>query len=384
MRTYQTVNYVLPSQTYTAGSRTIQTLRDLPKTYLGRFCHLMAFTFSSILTPTWTTAGPDVAGHNNIFTAADFWDGSFMRFQGGFNHMRAKELLQTGRTRSPDADTDPASTQSRYYKRTLHAGPPQFAGSPTDYVIPTGLLENGELRFSHGALSDLAGNGGGTISAATGTVRVTARLALLDELRIPPAYQWGYQALNAADVNISGQALYETVALLNSASFDAISAGDFGQFRLDLGQGDVVPTVKGYDLTACFVDDFAAGEIAAVQGEPEASNDDNSKSVNHASPTAIAATAATIQPVLWSPPESRLTKLFKAESVARLRWDGSQTSAVLLYGRVLPQPPNVVATAIAKATGRLALVAKGMKVKTLSKKDYDGPYGDFMPWSVEL
>jgi hypothetical protein len=379
MRGYQTFNYVLPSQAFSAGGRTVQTLRDIPKTMFGRFMHLWSFLFSVVITPTFTTA-PTLAGQNNVFTAADFWDGSFMRFQGGFNHMRAKELLHTGRIRNPDADLDPASTNSRYYKRALHVGPPQYAGSPSDFVIPAGLLENGELRFSHGALTDISAD----TTAATGTVRVTARCVLLDELRIPPAYQWGYQALNAQDVNISGEAAYDVLALLNSASFDAITAGDFGDIRVDVGGGDMVPTVKSYDLTACFVDDFAAGEIGAVNGEPEAANDDNPKIVNRSTPTAVKAAPVDLQPVVWSPPETRISKLTKAGSVVRLRWGGGQTSAVLLYGRILPQVPTVIASLVAKATARLGVTAKDFKVKTLSKQDYDGPMGDYMPWKISL
>lgn len=376
----QTIPYVLPSQTYVAGQRSIQTLRDLPKQYLGRLCHLVKFLFAISMTPTYSGT-PTVQGMNNLFTSVDWWDGSYMRFQGGFNHMRAKERMQTGRLRFPDADTSITSTNPRYFRHVLHAGPPQLAGSPSDFVIPTGYLENGELRFTHGALSDLKG----TVSACTGTVRIIAALALFDEIRIPPAYQFINQSINAADVNLSGRAIYESLALFNSGNFDSFSAGAIGNLRVDLGGGDVVPSVKGADRTADFLDDFASGEFATVNGDPEnATFDVAGKKVDHSSPTAIAAADQDLQIALYSPQDCRITKMWLAESVVRMRWDGTSTAAVALVSRILPQPDTVVATAIAKALGRLNLVQKGVKIKTLSKKLYTGPLKEFLPWAVEV
>lgn len=378
-KAFQLYPYTLPSQTYSAGTNGTQTLRDLPKQLFGRLAHLAKITFSVVVTPTYTTA-PTVVGNNNVFTGVDFWDGSVMRFQGGFNHIRAHERINHGKIRLTDGDTDIASASARYYRRVLHVGPPQFEGSPSDWLIPTGCLENGELRYRHGALTDLSAD----TTAATGTVRVVAHLALLDELRIPPCYTFTNQSLTAADAQLPGRALYTSLGLLNSASFDAFTAGDLGNIRFDLGQGDIVPSVHRADLYASFQDDFATGELSGFNGDPEAAGDDNIKIVNRGTPTALVAAPNDLQPVVWSPPGARISKLNLAESVARIRWDGTQSTAVALLGRILPQPGTVVAAMVGKALGRLNLQAKNAEVKTLSKDKYNGPYTEFMPWKVRL
>jgi hypothetical protein len=380
MKAGQMVPYVLPSQTYSAGSRTTQTLRDLPKQYLGKLAHLVKFTFGASFTPTHTTA-PSTVGNNNLITACDFWDGSFMRFQGGFNHLRFKEHLQTGRYRLPDADTDTASGTARYYRRVMHVGPPQFEGAPSDFAIPTGMLENGELRFTHGALTDLSAD----TTAASGTVRVVAWLLLLDEIRIPPAYQFINQSANAADINLAGRAMYTEIALLDSGSFGNWGNGELGNIRLDLGQGDVVPSVNHADLLAGFHDDFATGHHpGATNGAGEAASDDNAKIVNSGTPTALTGAGRELAPVLWSPPGSRIQKCYVAESVARLRWDGTQASAIVLIGRILPQPSSVIATAVGKAVGRLGLTPGKPRIKTASKNEYKNDKAEFMPWKIPV
>jgi hypothetical protein len=380
----QVVPYQLPSQTYAASGVATQPLRDLPKTMFGKLTHLHGIQYDVAFTPTWTTAGPDLVGNNNFLTQCDFYDGSTIRFQGGFNHLRAAERLESGKTRNPDADTDTASATARYFRRVMHTGPIQFSNAPSDFVIPCGALENGELRFSFGSLANLAGNGGGSVSAATGTLKVTAQLILLDEIRIPPCYTFTNYAANAQDFLMPGRALYAALALLNSSSFDAITAGDFGNIRLDMGQGDIIPSIPAQVLTAMAVDMFGAGEFSGFAGEPLAASDDNMKSVNHASPTAITAQPADLQPVLVSPPASRLTKLFLADSAARLRWDGSQTSAVVLAARILAQPPNVIGAMVGKALGRLNVKASTATIKSESGKGFLGSYQEFMPWKVSV
>lgn len=375
----QTLPYVLPSQVYSAGNRTVQTLRDLPKQMFGRLCHLSKVVYSVSFTPTFSVA-PTTVGHNNFFTACDFWDGSIMRFQGGLNHIRAKERLQAGRNRLADASTATASTTARYFKRVLHVGPPQFIGAPSDFMIPTGYLENGELRFAFGQLSDFKG----TVTVVTGTARVVAWLILADELRIPPAYQFQNQSTTASDLNLAGRALYESIALLNSSNFDAFTSGGIGNVRLDFGQGDMLNNCSSRDLTAGFLDDFASGDIGAPQGDLEATSDANNVQVDRSTPTALTTPSNDLQPVLWSPPDSRISKLMSAESVCRLRWDGTSTTAVIVFGRILSQPGTVVATVAAKALGRLGLQQKSLKIKTISKVKYDGPYGEYLPWKVEV
>jgi len=379
MKAFQYIPYTLPTQTYSAGTRTTQTLRDLPKVFLGKLAHVEKFLFSCVLTPTFTTL-PVTVGNNNLMTAVDFWDGTFMRFQGGFNHMRAKERLQAGRNRLADASTATTSTNSRFFKRVLHAGPPQLEGAPSDFVIPTGMLENGELRFTHGNLTDISAD----TTAATGSVRVTACLVLFDEIRIPPAYQFINQVASAGDTNLAGRALYECIGAVSGSTFAAFTNGQIGNVRIDFGQGDIVPTVSCRDLAAAFAADFNSGDIGVPQGDPEGTADTNNVQVNRGTPTALTTPANDLAPFWWSPTHCRINKLNLAESVCRVRWDGSLTPITLLLGRILSQPATVVAANVGKALGRLNVKAKSYKIKTLSKDEYTGSYGEFMPFKVSV
>jgi hypothetical protein len=380
----QQIQYVLPSVTWSAGTSGTQTLRDLPKQYLGRLCHLWKLTFGIVMTPTFTTA-PTTVGHNNLFSTVDFWDGSIYRFQGGLNHMRAKERLSAGRVRIPDGDVA-ASGSARHFRRVLHVGPPHLAASPSDWIIPTGMLENGELRYKHGALTDISAD----TTANTATMRVAAALILMDEIRIPPAYQFTNQAVSAGDVGISGRALYESISIIRNSSFGNFAALDIQDVRVDLGSGDVVPTVRASDLQAAFQDDFNAGEIGPFQGDVEhATLDATGKQVVRTpigSANTLGAGAIDLQAVLWTPPDGRLSKMFLAESIVRMRWNGAanSTGPQVITGRILPQVPSVAAQLGAKALGRLGRSPKSVLPKTLSKKGYAGPYLEFFPWQVKV
>lgn len=375
------VPFQLPSITYTAGGNDTIPLKDLPVQLRGRIPHVVKFLFELDFTPTYSSGTGSTVGNNNVFTAVDFWDGSLLRFTGGMNAMRAKERLSCGNLRIPDADTDTASATARYVRRVLHVGPPHFLGAPGDFQIPTGMLSGGELRATMGALTDIDAN----CTACTATLRTTAWLQLMDEVRIPPAYQFQRLVANSPDVPLPSRALFESLSLLNSSSYDAISAGDFGNFRLDFGFGDVVPSIRGDILQTSYQDDMLSREIGAFGGEPRGASDDNGKSVNHASPTALAAAPNDIQVVWWAGgQQAKISKLELCESAARLQWDGSQASAVVLIGRFLPQPQSVVGRLAAQALAPLKRGYKSIKIKTLSKQPYSGPLVEFMPFKVEI
>ena len=374
----------LPTKSFSAGGQDVIPLRDLPKTLFGRICHLAAIVFAVTLTPTFTTA-PTVIGANNVVQACDVHDGTMYRFQGGFNELRLKEYLSLGRLRIPDPDADTASTGARYFRRIWHVGPPHMRGGVdnggTDYVIPTAALTDGECRITYGALTDISAD----CTAATATIKVSAALSLLDEVRVPPAYQFYYQSLNAADVSLPGRALYETLALCDNAAMAAITAGDFATFNLDLGQGDIVPAVPSEILGEMFNDVKQAGHLTSMAGEPVAANDDNAKAVNGSTPTALTTAYRIVQPILFTPKDAKLSKLPKADNTARLRWSGSQTSGYLLIGRILESSPAVSGQLAAKALTNLSRVPRGEpKVKTDSKVDYKGPNGTFMPLKVKV
>ncbi len=368
----------LKSLTYAAGGDDTVELSKIPKQLFGRLVHLVAIEYAVAMTPTYSTA-PTTVGVNNLLTKCDFFDGKMLRFEGGFNHLRAKERMAYGRVAIPDADTDTASGTGRYFRRFCTLGPDNMAGFPTDNVIPAGMLENGELRIKYGALTDISAD----TTACTATVRVTAWVTLLDEIRIPPAYQFRFQTAGAADVALQGRAAYESIALLNSGSFDAIGAGDFADITLDLGGGSIIPGIQAEDLQAAFLYFRGIGDVGGFMGEPEAASDDNHKIVNRGTPTALVGGAQDLQMVLFSGPGAKLSKLHVAESVAKLAWSGSQPTAVVLTSRFLAQEESQVAANIAAALGKLK--AKGsMLPKTLSKRPWTGPLIDFAPWAVKV
>ena len=384
MRAAQTVTYQLPSVSLTALGASGQTtvpLSDLPKAWNGRVAHLMKLHFRTTYTPT-TTALPDVVGNNNVFKSCDIWDGSFARFVGGFNDLRTFDRMHHGAIAIPDADTDTASGTARYFHRVWHPGPPNFAGAPQDFAIPTGMLSNGEVRITTGALTDLAAD----CTAYTGTVVVVAELLLADEVRIPPAYQVLSQNVSGSDISIQGRALYEFLALYDSATKGAWSAGDLGAITVEAGQGNIVNATAPEMLSSIFQAAWGRGEVGVFKGQPAAASDDNGKQVNHASPLALVASVNDLQPVLFTGPEHRISKLFLAESSLHLSWaSASQSTAVAIFGRILPQPQSVMNANVGKALAKLeGRRPTGGGIKTLSKQPYKGPYGEFMPWTVKV
>jgi hypothetical protein len=364
----------LPTQTYTAGGYVTILLGQLPKQVFGRISHIRRFIFDVVLTPTFT-AVPTTVGNNALVNRVDFHDGRIMRWAGGFNTMRAHERLCTGNIRVPDADTDPASTNSRYYRRVLHVGPPNMAGGLSDFQIPTGVVDSGYLALTFGALTDISSD----TTACTATIKVAVELELMDEIRVPPAYVFQVIPANSATVPIPGRALYCSLSLFKSTAYGAWSAGDLANIRLDMGQGDVVPSIPAQLLTAAFNDDMARGDWT-FGGEPSAANDDNNKQVNHASPTALAAGSQDLQMVWWSRQGQKLTKLQLAESFATLYWSGTATSALVNIGRILPQSPSVLSAYMnAALAGAKRSLAVAPQFKTVSKRPYDGPLKEFMP-----
>lgn len=370
----------LPSTSVVSGATSSIALKDLPVQRRGRVPHVRRFVFEVDFTPT-TTALPTTVGNNRVFQACDFWDGNILRFVGGFNEMRAHERYNTGRVRIPDADTDLASGSARFLRRVLHVGPPQGLGGLSDFLIPTGMLQTGELRIRQGILTDYAAD----CTAITGTVRTFADLEILDEVRIPPAYTVTQHTPGSTDFPLTGRCLVIGIAMFDSSAFGAFTNGDVDAVKLDLGYGEVVQSVPAEVLAAAYTDDFAGGQVDSFVGEPRGANDDNHKQVNHGTPTAIAAGPADLQPIVWYRPGGKLTKQEVAETGMRLSITGTQTTNQVMLMRCLPQPPNVLAklgTAAMSALGRP--YKGGLRPKTVSKVDYRGPLAEFMPYVIKL
>lgn len=370
----------LPSQQYSPGGTVNVSLGGLPTTLFGRLCHLSKLTFHASFTPTFNSGTGSIVGNNNFVKTLDIYTGRYSACNGpGFNLLRMKERLHTGRSRIPEADIDTASGTARYIDRVYHFGPPNFI-SPDDFAVPVGDLTNGEIRIQFGAHADL----GDVTAVANGTLRIVAWLALKNEIVVPPAYQTQLYSAPAAFYQMPGRALYDIVALLNDTSFGAIASGDFNAVGLDLGGGAIVGNVKSYDLMAGYLDEMAAGQLA-LGSEAEAASDDPAKMLVSGS---VSAATAEVVPVLWSGRNAKITKLPLAESNATLRWDGSQNTAGVFVTRILETPPSVIAD-----IGKRSVVAVGkreipgsIRPKTESKKPWAGTnrLENFMPWQIKV
>src|SRR3990167_4607528 len=286
MQGFQRVMYPLPTQTYAAGGRSVVRLRDLPAEIFGRIAHVAAIHLVVDLDPTYTTA-PTVVGHNALFSRIELFDGQQVRFTGNGNDLRFFEALENGGKRSMEALAN-ATTESRYFSRVIHLGPPNMAGSPTDFVLPCAALENGELRINWGALTDISAD----TTAATATVYVTAALVLLDEIRIPPFYERQTYTLSGADSPVPGRCLAMFMDLANSSSYDAFAAADLGNITVSTGLGDILPGHSAPALNHIYNSDWGKGSIDGLAGEPFiAADDDSNRIVNIGTPTALAAPA---------------------------------------------------------------------------------------------
>ena len=380
MKGFQLVPYVLRTLNWQAGGTDNVPLDGLPTTYFGRLAHLAGISFDVTATLTFTTA-PTTVGINNVVSRFEMFDGNNLRFQGSFNLLRLKELIENGKLSTPDGDTNGGTGTAFQFRRWWSIGPESYVGNPSDFLFPTAALGNGQLNFNFGALTSISAD----CTAATVTIRPIAWLALLDsEFRIPPAYEFIQYSAGAADYQIQGRALYNSLTLLNSSSYDAITAGDFASVQIDTGSGQV-PSLDCASLEAAYHQQMRSGQFTQVHGEPRGATDDNPSIKNPASPLALVATDALFQPVLFSPVGSRISKQAVAvESALRVKWSGSQSSAAIAVGRIVAQEPSAYATVAAKALTKMGLTMKRTFIKTLTKDDYSGPRGSYMPMAVKV
>ena len=384
MKHAQLIPYPLPSVAYAASGNATTTLRDLPKTLFGRIAHLAGISFevsfpvTSGLTLSSGTVTPFEA--QNIVNRLEIFDGSVNRFVGNFASLRMREAYENGGpARGPEFDAI-ATTEAAAFMRYWGAGPDRFAGS-SDFVIPCAALDNAEVRYGFGAITDLDAN----VTAVVATITPVAWLMLLDEVRIPPLYEVQGYTSGATDINLTGRALYANLALAENAAFGAISALDFANVQVDTGHGQVVPNVHAAILNQAYHALNASGQIVVVTGDARASTVDGPKEINPGTPTALQVQAFRLSPVLWSARDQKITKLVAmADSALRVRWSGANTTGYVLSGRILEQNETAVAAMAARALNKLGRRDAGIKIKTLSKEPYKGPRSDFMPWSVKL
>jgi hypothetical protein len=385
MKSFQVQPFPLRTPTFAVGGTDIIPLDVLPTTLAdGLIAHLVGFVFDTSATFTISAGTSTVYEQNNLVELVEFNDGLNLRSRAGFNELRFREYLENGKLILPDPDAV-ATGEATQFRRFMSVGPQTMAGAPSDFMLPCASLEGGSLQFNFA--SALARTGANVTALTNVSVRVTALLVgLRNELRIPPLHEWNRLPAGQADVAIPGHSLYTHVALVDTLTTPgtAISAGDFASVGIDTGKG----SIRNQDIQmygAAFAALMGAGHVNGLYGEPRAATDDGAKMVNSATPTALVAASAVLSPVIFTPHDTRITKLaYESGSQLRIVWSGTQATAGLIYGRIVEQSDAAEAALAARGLDRLKRRTNERQVKTISKNPYKGSREGFMPHSYKL
>ena len=367
------------------GTTLHNKLKDLPVRVDRRLFVLDAVLVEFDLADVDFTTEPGVVGMNNAIRRARLAGGAVARFNIGGNACRMFERLEEG-TAATIENLAHATNNGRYFTRLFPIGPRNFA-KPTDFGLPTCVAQDHDFEIELGAAADVSAD----LTSFTGNVNVYAVYHLADQLTLPPFYERREDTV-ANGENVLGESLVATLGLCNSTSYDAIGAGDFGAITFESGYFSPVDGSDAEVITRAFNQIHARGEIGGIQGEPrDASDDVNHRRVNLASATALAAQVADLQPVLWTAPGQKISKLsVMTTNGAKLSWSGSQggNGNVRLLGRILKQTPQAMEDMIRAAAQVGVRVAGSPFIPTISKQPYKGPLhapeGGFMPVAYKL
>jgi len=341
-------------------------LKDLEQRIIdNRYAHLLGFMIELKLTPTFTTA-PTLVGNHACISDIEFSDGQDVLFKGDGNALRMFERLENGGNRIGDVLAQ-TSTNPRFMRKFLMLGPTSLDGNPTDFARPAAEFVNGYLKLTCSALTDISAD----TTVATLTADVAAIMAPYDELKFPAKYQRKVDANTGTGMKITGEAAYAFLAAVKNSTYGSFVSNDFGRVTVRTGRNRVVANVDAEVLAAVYNGQFARGSLDQVQGEPrDATYDVNARQVNQATPTALAAGTPDLQPVLWMPPSSRLSKLTARVSEQLIvDYAGSlAATAFWLSGRFLPHQPDSVDQRARKVAATLDISGGKPTAKTLSKK----------------
>lgn len=385
MKNFQSQLFPLRAPTFAVGGTDVTPLDVLPTTLGdGLIAHLAGFVFDVSTTPTLSSGTADVYGQNNLVELLEFNDGLNLRSRSSFNELRFREYMENGRLIMPDPDAA-ATTESPQFRRYLPIGPMNMAGSPSDWMIPCACLEGGSLQWNFlSALNRYATN---ATALSSTSIRVSALLVgLRNEMRIPPLFEWNRIPAGQADVAIPGHCLYTHLAMVNTLTTPgtALTAGLFSAVGIDTGKGSIrTQDVEAYG--AAFNAVMRSGHVNGLMGEPRSATDDNAKMVNGATPTALLGASAVLQPIICTPEDTRITKgAYEAGSQLRLVWTGSQSTAGLLFGRIVEQSDAAEAMLAARGIDRLRKQVTARTCKTLNKDTYVGSREGFLPHAYKV
>lgn len=278
------------------------------------------------------TAQPGEVGHNNLIKRAQWGTGNQLRYALTGNGIRAFEVLEGGKHAQMEA-VQTASTHPRFVSFFVPNGP-FTSPDPDAYDLCCANLQDSEFRVTSGALLDVSSD----CTAMSGTVRIWAVLSLSDDTIDAGVFYERREEAVASGTVLQGQCLLASVGLAEAA-YAGISAGDFSSLTIETGSWNIVDSVDASTMARLFNYQNRPGQLDAIAGEPrDGTYDVNQRTVNLASPTAIAAQSANLQPVLlWHPQMHMDGLLGRVPANFNVKWSGTAgATSIRLVSRFLP------------------------------------------------
>lgn len=349
---YQPVIQQIEADTnYSGTARTVTTKLNKLQEDLGKqHQHLIALVLELDLTTLTLSAGtvtPDEL--NLVLDRIEFNDGRQARFVGTGKDLAALERYESGGRRFAEPITT-ASGSTMQLRRVISVGPPRMAGSPTDFAIPNAMLQKGFLSVRFAAMTAVDA----AVTAMVISYKVAAICIAMDELRIPPFVERKVVPVSADDT-IMGERLLLFGAYGNDTAWGAIAAADFAAMTVKTGKVEVLSGVDASLVNAAYNHDMAMGQVGGNVGDARSAGDLAAREINPGTPTALQASGAVIQPVVYCQPGGRITKVpARIARVLGLKYSGANTGSVFAMTSVLPQTPENVddyASQCAEATG---------------------------------
>lgn len=370
---------------WSSGQPFTVPLSSLPPVLNSGQNHLAYVDMHVAITPTLSSGTLTALEAQNFINSLTFDDGLGLVRVNALSGpvLRYFEALHNGGTLvTPDPD-DAATTERMDFMRRIYLYPPAMRGDGHDNLFPVSALKAASISGLWGTTAAMDAN----ITAATISVTMKAGcVAKYGELIVPPAYVQRVYAPGATDFPVPGVGLHAYLAIANSSSMDAITAGDFLNATLTGAPGVILNNQPLHNLSRMFAADYGRGPLKAFQGEPSAATDDAPKVVNGGTPTALAAAPAVLNPLIWIPPNGMVSKIAAVSNGSLLvHTSGTQAASFLLNGVFLNQEPAAQARIVAAA-----LAANGLRqlsegdVKTLSKRTYVGDRLPYLPWRVKV
>lgn len=375
---YQKIEYPLPVATFQAGSNASVDTSGIPAQLGGRITHVVGFKFVGTATPTLSSGSLTPEELQRFVRSIQIKDGTQrIYFQGSMASLRLTDALERGFLNVAEPDAILTNEQGEFIREFNFA--PAGMKCPEDFVQPGAIFRNGGVMFGWGALSDVDAN----LTALTASIRVFAILTLNDEVKLGALVERVESPVNNGNP-INGEGLITDLALCNSASLDAIAAGDFANVQVQV-EGFQRDAIHVADLEKMYSGDknIPSG-LSVIHGEPRTVTDDNQKVV---AGTALAAAPSNISPVIWTADGVKISKLvYASKGSIILKWSGSQAAGYYLMTRIIPRTAADVGKAEALLRVALPIALGPLTVRTESKRELSpmSPRRAFLPLAAKV